>query len=151
MSYDSSPSLSDLLHPVWPWVHPWCCKWHYFILYNGWIILHWAYVLHLLSPFLCRWTYRLLPCLGLCKQCCNEHWHACMLLNHIFLWIYAQSGDCRVMLFSYSIVVSDSLWTHGLNCVRLPCPSLSSGICSSSCPLNWWCYPTISLSWTIIW
>ena len=26
---------------------------------------------------------------------------------------------------------------------RLLCPSLFSGVCSSSCPLNWWCHPTI--------
>ena len=29
-------------------------------------------------------------------------------------------------------------------CDRLPCPSLSPGICSNSCPLNWWCHLTIS-------
>ena len=34
------------------------------------------YVPHLLYPFLCWWTFRLLPCLGYCKWCCNEHWGA---------------------------------------------------------------------------
>ena len=29
---------------------------------------------------------------------------------------------------------------------RVPCPSLSPGLCSSSCPLSWWCHPTISSS-----
>ena len=29
---------------------------------------------------------------------------------------------------------------------RLPCPPLSLGVCSNSCPLNWWCHPTISPS-----
>ena len=29
---------------------------------------------------------------------------------------------------------------------RLPCPSLSPGICSNSCPLSWWCHPAILLS-----
>ena len=29
---------------------------------------------------------------------------------------------------------------------RLPCPSLSPWVCSNSCPLSWWCYPTISSS-----
>ena len=43
-----------------------------------------------------------------------------------------------------SSVVSDSLWLHGLQHARLPCPSLPPGICSNSCPLNQWCYPTIS-------
>ena len=27
-----------------------------------------------------------------------------------------------------------------------PCPSLSAGVCSNSCPLNWWGHPTISCS-----
>ena len=34
--------------------------------------------------------------------------------------------------------------THGLQHVRLPCPSRSPGLCSDSCPLSWWCHPTIS-------
>ena len=29
---------------------------------------------------------------------------------------------------------------------RLPCPSLTLGACSNSCPLSWWCHPTISYS-----
>ena len=29
---------------------------------------------------------------------------------------------------------------------RLPCPSLSPGACSNSCPLSQWCHPTISSS-----
>ena len=32
---------------------------------------------------------------------------------------------------------------------RLPCPSLSPGVCSNSCPLSWWCHPTISCSVTL--
>ena len=38
------------------------------------------------------------------------------------------------------------LLRHGLQHTRLPCPSLSSRVCSNSCPLIWWCYPTISFS-----
>ena len=45
---------------------------------------------HLLYPFICRWTFRLLPCLGYCKQHCSEHWGSCILSNHVFLQIYAQ-------------------------------------------------------------
>ena len=45
-------------------------------------------------------------------------------------------------------VVSDSLWPLGLQHVRLPCPSLSPGVCSNSCPSSWWCSPTISSSVT---
>ena len=35
---------------------------------------------------------------------------------------------------------------HGLQHARLLCPSLSRGVCSNSCPLSWWCHPTISSS-----
>ena len=39
-----------------------------------------------------------------------------------------------------------TLWSHGLQHARLPCPSLSPRVCSNSCPLSWWCHPTISSS-----
>ena len=42
--------------------------------------------------------------------------------------------------------MSNSLWPCGLQHVRLPCPSQSSGICSNSCPLSQWYYLTISFS-----
>ena len=42
--------------------------------------------------------------------------------------------------------MSDSLRSHGLQHTRLPCPSPSLRACSNSCPLNWWCHPTISFS-----
>ena len=38
------------------------------------------------------------------------------------------------------------LVTHRLQHAAFPCPSLSSRICSNSCPLNQWCYLTISSS-----
>ena len=50
-----------------------------------------------------------------------------------------------LLLFSRS-VMSDSLWPHGLQHARLPCPSPTPGACSDSCPLSQWCYPTISSS-----
>ena len=40
-------------------------------------------------------------------------------------------------------VVSDSLWPHGLQHAKLPCPPLSPRVCSYSCPLSWWCHLTI--------
>ena len=42
--------------------------------------------------------------------------------------------------------MSDSLQPHELQHARLPCPSLSPGVCSNSCPLCQWCHPTISCS-----
>ena len=43
-------------------------------------------------------------------------------------------------------VVSNFLWTHGLQHARLPCPSPTPRACSNSCPLSQWCHPTISSS-----
>ena len=39
-------------------------------------------------------------------------------------------------------VMSNSLWTHGLEHTRLPCPSPTPGEYSKSCPLSRWCHPT---------
>jgi len=50
-----------------------------------------------------------------------------------------------LLLFSHS-VVSNSLRLHGMQHVKLPCPSPSPRACSNSCPLSWWCHPTISSS-----
>ena len=44
--------------------------------------------------------------------------------------------------------MSDSLKPCGLQHTRLLCPPLSPRVCSKSCSLNWWCYPTISSSIT---
>ena len=38
--------------------------------------------------------------------------------------------------------MANSSWLHGLQHVRLPCPSLSLGVCSKSYPLSWWCHLT---------
>ena len=43
-------------------------------------------------------------------------------------------------------VLSDSLWPHGLQLARPPCPSPSPGVCPSSCSLHHWCHPAISSS-----
>ena len=40
--------------------------------------------------------------------------------------------------------MSNSLWTPKLQHSRLPCLSLSPGVCSNSCPLSQWCHLTIS-------
>ena len=42
--------------------------------------------------------------------------------------------------------VSDSLWPHGLQHARPPCPLPTHRVYSNSCPLIRWCHPTISSS-----
>ena len=57
-------------------------------------------------------------------------------MNHILTPSY---GCCSLVTKSCL-----TLWPHGLQHTRPPCPSLSPGICSYSCPLSRWCHPTIS-------
>ena len=66
-------------------------QFHFFL----WLIFHYIYVPYLLYPFPCWWTFRLLPCLGCCKQCCYEHWGTPIFSNQCFhpFWIYAQKLD----------------------------------------------------------
>ena len=63
-------------------------------------------------------------------------------INH---WITREVPILCSVQFSHS-VVSDSLWSHGLQHTRLPCPSPTPRACSNSCPSGWWCHPTISSS-----
>ena len=41
-------------------------------------------------------------------------------------------------------VVSNSLRPHEPQHARPPCPSPTPGVYPKSCPLSWWCHPTIS-------
>ena len=52
----------------------------------------------------------------------------------------------RLLLLFSCPVMSVSLWPHGLQHARPPCPSPSPGACSNSRALSWWCHPTISSS-----
>ena len=73
-------------------VHLYCCKWHAFLLFYGWVIIH-----LLSSLFLCWWTFRLHPCPGYYKQCCNEHWGTRVSFRSGFLGVHAQQWDCWVI------------------------------------------------------
>ena len=59
---------------------------------------------------------------------------------------------CTFSLTSFSSVqfscsvFSNSLRSHELQHVRLPCPTPTPGACSNSCPLSQWYHPTISSS-----
>ena len=52
-----------------------------------------------------------------------------------------------LLLFSHS-VACNPFRPRALEHARLPCPSLSPGVCSNSCPLSQWCYPVVSSSVT---
>ena len=58
-----------------------------------------------------------------------------------------QCGQCVHLCCCCSVTkLCPTLWPHRLQHTRLPCPSLSPRVCSNSCPLIWWCHPTISSS-----
>ena len=57
--------------------------WHYFILFYGWVVFHCIYVPHLLYPFMCQWTFRLLPCLGYCESEIILRWFSERKLKHL--------------------------------------------------------------------
>ena len=65
-------------------------------------------------------------------------------------WLSSKESACRVgdissVQFSL-LVVSDSLWPHGLQHAKPPCPSPTLEVYSNSCPLSWWWHPIISSS-----
>ena len=58
------------------------------------------------------------------------------------MWSWAKQ---RILKFSCS-VISDSLWSHGLQHAKPARPSPTPGVYSNSCTLSQWCHPTISSS-----
>ena len=48
----------------------------------------WVYSIVYMYHIFSRWTYKLLPCPGYCKQCCNEHWGTCASFSYGFLRVY---------------------------------------------------------------
>jgi len=62
-------------------------------------------------------------------------------VSHSVTSSFLQSHGLSVQ-FSSS-VLSSSLQPHGLQHSSPPCPSPTPEACSNSCPLNWWCQPTI--------
>ena len=56
-----------------------------------------------------------------------------------------RSTIISLVQFSHS-VMPNSLWSHGLQHTRLPCPSPTPRACANSCPSSRWCHPTISSS-----
>ena len=54
--------------------------------------------------------------------------------------------DLYCSVWFSSLVLSDSLQSHGLQLARLPCPLPTLRAWSNSCPSSQWCHPTISSS-----
>ena len=53
---------------------------------------------------------------------------------------------CMLVIQSSHSVMSDPFQSYGLEHARPPCSSPTPRVYSNSCPLNWWCHPTIASS-----
>ena len=87
----------------------------------------------------------------------NSHWcfkleHPTRIIHSMYVkgWIpiIHQVICAFICCFCSVAVMSDPLWSHELEHARPPCPSLSPGVCSNSCPLSWWYHLTFSSSVT---
>ena len=65
-------------------------------------------------------------------------------MNVIFLTCphSTNTNHTYTVQFSHSVVFN-SLWPHGLQHARPPCPSTTPRVYSNSCPLSRWCHSTI--------
>ena len=68
-----------------------------------------------------------------------------LLLNSTSLFFFLYS-HCPAFLKFSQCTNHVSMWPHGLQHTRLPCPLLSPGVCPSSYALHQWCHSTISSS-----
>ena len=59
-------------------------------------------------------------------------------------WLKNKDPTCHSLVQFSCSVVSYSLRPHGLQRARPSCPSPTPGVYANSCPLSWWCHPTIS-------
>ena len=76
------------------------------------------------------------------SQCFMKCFHSNITL------VWDQISGLLLLLFRCP-VMSDSLWSHGLQHARPPCPSPSPRVCPSSWSLDRWCCPAISSSDTL--
>ena len=70
-------------------------------------------------------------------------------VGHDWNDLAAAAAAVKAMVFPVqfsSSVMSNSLWLHGQQHARLPCPSPTPRACSNSRPSSQWCHPTISSS-----
>ena len=64
------------------------------------------------------------------------------LQKMVFHKMYEQRKNPSFSSVQFSrSVVSNSLWPHGSQHARPPCPS--PGVYPNSCPSSWWCHPAI--------
>ena len=105
---------------------------------------HFLNALHILFHFISKaslWGRFYNDSLFTGERLCHEHPAGGLTAGHCT----AEVCTGHSVQFSRS-VVSHSLRPHEPQHARPPCPSPTPGIYPNSCPLSWWCHPTISSS-----
>ena len=124
-------SFSHPLHLSWQSLgHSCCCKWHYFILFDGCVISQCIYGPHFIYSFLCQWTFRLPPCLpivnsvamntGVCVSFWIMFWSGHMPRSRI---AKSQVGPVLVFFRNLHTVLHSGCSTQ-LICFLLPMPRM---------------------------
>ena len=77
----------------------------------------------------------------------KEHGQNTLCINHSSIFL-DQSPKAKEIKIQFSSVSQSclTLWSHGLQHSRLPCPLPSPTVCSNSYQLSQWCHPGISFS-----
>ena len=83
-----------------------------------------------------------------CIHSCKMKWRWKLWVHGLICpsWERHMKFVIPVFLYCFSLLLlfsPDSLWPHGLQHARLPCPPLSPGVCLNLSPLRWRCHPTI--------
>ena len=95
-----------------------------------------TYIYSHLYLSICWWTLSLHPCLGYCKQCCYEHWSACIVQVKC-LWVLADPIDillCSNWIKILGISPSDlSVWNALPSMSPLHLPWLPLCVCVCVC------------------
>ena len=85
------------------------------------------------------------------QQTCHRMFAFSKQLFSILALIWSSNPPTWIPTLPQSVqfrrsAVSNSLWPHGLQHARPPCPSPTPRVHPNPCPLSQWCHPTISSS-----